>query len=39
VHNGKKKFGYEPYLEDKFIQIKNNGHFQGAVDLINRGLE
>lgn len=39
AYNGKKEFGYAQYLEDKFIKIKNRGHFQGAVDLINAGME
>ncbi len=38
AYNGKKSFGYEPYLEDVFLEIKNRGHFQGAADLINSGL-
>jgi hypothetical protein len=39
AYNGKKEFGYEPYLEDKFIRIKNRGHYKGAVDLINAGIK
>ena len=38
AYNGTKKL-YHPYLEDKFIFLKNRGHFQGAADLINAGLE
>ncbi len=38
AYNGKVSFGYQPYLEDKFIKISNRGHFQGASDLINTGL-
>lgn len=39
VYNGDKKFGYEKYLEDELVKIKNRGHFQGAVDLINAGIK
>lgn len=39
AYNGKKSFGYRPYLEDVFLEKKNRGHFQGAIDLINAGLE
>lgn len=39
AYNGNKKFGYEKYLEDELINIKNRGHFQGAVDLINAGIK
>lgn len=39
AYNGEKKYGYKKYLEDKFIHIKNRGHFQGAVDLINAGMK
>lgn len=38
AYNGKKEFGYEPYLEDKFIKIKNRGHYKGAADLISAGI-
>jgi hypothetical protein len=38
AYNGKPDFKYKRYLEDKFIKIKNRGHFQGASDLINEGL-
>lgn len=38
AHNGKRSFGYKPYLEDKLIRLKNRGHFQGACDLINAGM-
>lgn len=37
AYNGKQAF--KPYLEDKFIKIKNRGHFKGASDLINEGLK
>lgn len=39
TYNGKKAFGYNEYLEDKHITITNRGHFQGAADLINLGLD
>lgn len=38
AYNGKKYFGYERYLEDKLVKMKNKGHFEGASDLINRGI-
>lgn len=38
AYNGKDSFRYEQYLEDKLIRIKNKGHFEGASDLINRGI-
>jgi hypothetical protein len=38
AYNGKKEFGYAPYLEDKLIVRQNRGHYRGAVDLINAGL-
>lgn len=38
-HNGKKFFAYQEYLEDKLIKIKNKGHFAGAADLINKGID
>lgn len=38
AYNGKRNFGYKKYLEDKFIKLNNRGHFQGAADLINAGL-
>ena len=39
AHNGKKNFGYQKYLEDKLITLQNRGHYQGASDLVNAGLE
>jgi hypothetical protein len=30
---------YEKYLEDTLIEIPNRGHFQGSIDLINKGIE
>ncbi len=39
AYNGKKEFGYKPYLEDKLLTLGNRGHFRGAADLINAGLE
>jgi len=38
-YNGEKEFGYEKYLEDELVTLKNRGHFQGAMDLINAGIE
>ncbi len=38
AYNGENSFGYEKYLEDKLIKIKNKGHFEGACDLINQGI-
>lgn len=39
AYNGNVSFGYTRYLEDKLITIKNRGHYQGAVDLINVGMK
>lgn len=39
AYNGESAFGYEKYLEDKLIKIKNKGHFEGACDLINQGIK
>jgi len=39
AHNGGKTFGYKKYSEDRLITLENRGHFQGASDLINAGLE
>lgn len=36
--NGDDDLKYEKYLENYLIKINNNGHFQGAVDLINLGI-
>ncbi len=38
-YNGDDSFGYKQYLENKLIKIENRGHFQGACDLINSGIE
>jgi hypothetical protein len=38
AYNGKNSFGYSKYLEDKLITTKNKGHFEGACDLINKGI-
>lgn len=38
AYNGKGEFGYQPYLEDQLLTTTNRGHFRGAVDLINLGL-
>ncbi|MDD5252036.1 MAG: hypothetical protein PHT12_05390 [Patescibacteria group bacterium] len=39
AYDGEARFGYKKYLEDKLIRIKNRGHFQGGVDLMNAGLK
>ena len=39
TYSGGSTFGYEPYLEAKLIPRKNRGHYRGAVDLINAGLQ
>lgn len=31
AYNGEESFGYQRYLEDKLITLKNRGHFKGAV--------
>lgn len=38
AYNGKKSFGYEKHLEDKLVRMKNKEHFEGASDLINKGI-
>jgi hypothetical protein len=37
--NGPENLNYTPYLEDKTILLPNRGHFRGAVDLINAGVQ
>lgn len=39
AYNGENSFGYKKYLEDKLISRKNKGHFSGAADLIDAGLQ
>lgn len=38
-YNGLDEFGYSQYLEDVLIKRTNLGHYKGAIDLINSGLE
>ncbi len=37
--NGEPKLGYKKYLEDKLIKMKNPGHFLGAANMIDAGIE
>ncbi|MFA6160817.1 MAG: hypothetical protein WC766_01420 [Patescibacteria group bacterium] len=39
AHNGKASFGYKKYLEDVLIKRRNLGHFEGAADLIDSGMD
>lgn len=39
AYNGKKQLYPEKYLEDRLVVIKNSGHFQGAAELIDSGIE
>lgn len=38
AYNGKRRYGYRKYIENKLLEIKNRGHFTGASDLINNAL-
>jgi hypothetical protein len=38
TYNGKKEWYPNTYLEDKLIRIDNRGHFFGAADLIESGI-
>ena len=37
--NGEKKWWPKKYLENNLIQLKNGGHFAGAVSLMDAGVE
>lgn len=37
-YNGKKNWYPEKYLEDKLLRLPNRGHFFGAADLIESGI-
>ena len=39
AYNGDRNKWPKPYLEDKCLYLKNRGHFAGASDLINAGLD
>ena len=37
--NGKEEWWPTAYLEDDLLVLENRGHFEGAEDLMNRGIE
>lgn len=37
--NGEKEWWPEKYLEDELLSLENSGHFNGAVNLINKGVK
>jgi len=39
AYNGKEEFGYEQYIENSLLIRENIGHFRGAIDLINTGID
>jgi hypothetical protein len=39
AYNGDKAWYPEPHLEDDFVELDNPGHFEGAANLIDAGMD